>query len=59
MTVPRCEFGFCAFNNYLYAFGGWVGEDIGGSVERYDPRTDQWEQGESPAVMHLSSSRRG
>ena len=32
----------CAFNGYLYAFGGWVGEDIGGSIERYDPTVDQW-----------------
>lgn len=32
----------CATNGYLYAFGGWVGEDIGGSIERYDPSTDQW-----------------
>ncbi|KAE8748819.1 hypothetical protein FOCC_FOCC004413 [Frankliniella occidentalis] len=42
MVVPRCEFGLCALNGYLYAVGGWVGEDIGGSIERYDPHTDEW-----------------
>lgn len=34
-VVPRCEFGLCAMNGELYAVGGWVGEDIGGSIERY------------------------
>ncbi len=29
MMVPRCEFGLCAVDGRLYAFGGWVGEDIG------------------------------
>lgn len=42
MVIPRCEFGLCAHNGYLYAFGGWVGEDIGGSIERYDPIADEW-----------------
>ena len=32
----------CALEGFLYAFGGWVGEDIGGSIERYDPSTNQW-----------------
>ena len=39
MMVPRCEFGLVALNNSLFAFGGWVGEDIGGSIEMYDPGT--------------------
>ncbi|MFN9957942.1 MAG: hypothetical protein ACK55I_32965 [bacterium] len=30
--VPRCEFGLCAVDGRLYAFGGWVGEDIGQPV---------------------------
>ncbi len=34
MRVPRCEFGMCAVAGKIYAFGGWVGEDIGGSIER-------------------------
>jgi len=42
MVVPRCEFGLCALNGYLYAIGGWVGEDIGGSIEQYDPARDEW-----------------
>jgi hypothetical protein len=33
----------CALDGYLYAFGGWVGEDIGGTIERYNPIKDQWE----------------
>ena len=33
----------CALDGYLYAFGGWVGEDIGGTIERYNPTKDQWE----------------
>ncbi len=32
MMVPRCEFGLCAVDGRLYAFGGWVGEDIGQPV---------------------------
>jgi len=42
MSTPRCEFGMCAHDGFLYAFGGWVGEDIGGSIERYDTITDRW-----------------
>lgn len=42
MVEPRCEFGLCALDNYLYAFGGWVGEDIGGTIEIYDPVQDTW-----------------
>ena len=32
----------CALDGFLYAFGGWVGEDIGGSIERYDPGVNEW-----------------
>ena len=42
MIVPRCEFGLCALNGYLYALGGWIGDDIGGCVERYDPKINEW-----------------
>ena len=42
MSTPRCEFGMCAHDGFLYAFGGWVGEDIGGSIERYDTITDRY-----------------
>lgn len=34
MVVPRCEFGLAALHGYLYAIGGWVGDDIGGTIER-------------------------
>ena len=40
--VPRCEFGLAAVDGCLYAFGGWVGEDIGGSIEMYDPALNEW-----------------
>lgn len=35
MVTPRCEFGLAALHGYLYAIGGWVGDDIGGTIERY------------------------
>ena len=41
-VVPRCEFGLAAVEGQLYAFGGWVGEDIGGSIEVYDPGLNEW-----------------
>jgi actin-binding protein IPP len=43
MIIPRCAFGLTAFENYMFAFGGWVGEDIGGSIERYDPYSNECE----------------
>ena len=36
MVVPRCEFGLATLHGYLYAIGGWVGEDIGDSIERLE-----------------------
>jgi len=42
MVVPRCEFGLCALDGYLYAMGGWVGEDLGQSIEKYDPALNEW-----------------
>ncbi|KAK2583482.1 hypothetical protein KPH14_009450 [Odynerus spinipes] len=49
LDEPRCEFGLCALDNSLYAFGGWVGEDIGGSIEIYDPINNTWTlEGELP-----------
>lgn len=52
MVVPRCEFGLCALNGTLYAVGGWVGEDIGGSIERYDPILDEWRlEGDLPEPL--------
>ena len=43
ILIPNFLLGMCALEGYLYAFGGWVGEDIGGTIERYDPAKDQWE----------------
>lgn len=37
MIMPRCEFGLCAIGGVLVALGGWVGEDIGSTMECYDP----------------------
>ena len=34
IPISRCLLTF---------FIGWVGEDIGGTIERYDPAKDQWE----------------
>ncbi|KAK2708181.1 hypothetical protein QYM36_013942 [Artemia franciscana] len=49
LQKPRCEFGLCTMDNLLYALGGWVGEDIGGSIERYDPVVNEWKLiGEMP-----------
>ena len=42
----------CALDGYLYAFGGWVGEDIGGSIERYDPATNCWTLTAKHAMAH-------
>lgn len=42
MNVPRCEFGLCAVGGTLWAVGGWIGEDIGDSIECYDPCRDEW-----------------
>lgn len=42
MKEARCEFGLTGYNGNLYAFGGWVGSDMGASVEVYDPVTDEW-----------------
>lgn len=44
MVVPRCEFGLCAHDGNLFAFGGWVGEGIGGTIERYDVVTNTWKE---------------
>lgn len=42
MSEARSEFGLAAWSGRLYAFGGWVGSDMGASVEVYDPLADQW-----------------
>lgn len=42
MKEARSEFGLTGVNGHLFAFGGWVGSDMGASVEEYDPLADQW-----------------
>lgn len=42
MKEARCEFGLTAWKGNLYAFGGWVGSEMGASVEVYDPVSDEW-----------------
>lgn len=42
LTVPRCSAGACAVNDRLYIFGGWIGAEIGKSVEYYDPQRKTW-----------------
>ncbi|XP_042210163.1 kelch-like protein 28, partial [Homarus americanus] len=44
MVTPRCHFGLCAHEGYLYAFGGRTkGCDyISPNIERYDPFADEW-----------------
>lgn len=32
----------CAMDGYLYAVGGWVGAELGDTIERYDPLADSW-----------------
>jgi actin-binding protein IPP len=43
MNTPRCEFGLCALGGTLFAIGGWIGEDIGDSIESYDPIRKTWQ----------------
>lgn len=48
MIIPRCAFGLTTWENeltnesFLYAFGGWVGEGMGSSIEKYDPYQNKW-----------------
>ncbi|KAG7263808.1 hypothetical protein CRUP_006576 [Coryphaenoides rupestris] len=43
LTFPRCGVGVCPCHGALYAFGGWIGSEIGKTVERYDPEENKWE----------------
>lgn len=42
MNSPRGGVGVTALGDFLYAAGGNNGSSSLGSVERYDPHTDQW-----------------
>ena len=42
LTVPRCSAGACAVDERIYVFGGWIGAEIGKSVEFYDAQRKNW-----------------
>ena len=42
MTVPRCGLGLVSLEGAIYALGGWIGLEIGDSVEKYDPKLCAW-----------------
>ena len=52
MVLPRYGLGLCAHGEHLYAFGGWIGAEIGNSLERYDPETNTWSM-----VGHMPTPR--
>ncbi|XP_072580218.1 actin-binding protein IPP isoform X2 [Vulpes vulpes] len=43
MNHPRCGLGVCVCYGAIYALGGWVGAEIGNTIERYDPDENKWE----------------
>ena len=43
LTLPRCAHSLCAVDNQLYAIGGWVGSEIGDTIERYSAEDNTWE----------------
>ena len=42
MGERRVNFGFVALGGHLYAIGGWDGENILQSCEKYYPERDEW-----------------
>ncbi|XP_042218084.1 influenza virus NS1A-binding protein homolog A-like [Homarus americanus] len=59
MVTPRCHFGLCAHEGYLYAFGGRTKgcDDISPNIERYDPFADEWRLLESNMPKVISHGR--
>uniref|UniRef100_A0A9L0SJS1 Intracisternal A particle-promoted polypeptide n=1 Tax=Equus caballus TaxID=9796 RepID=A0A9L0SJS1_HORSE len=43
MNQPRCGLGVCVCYGAIYALGGWVGAEIGNTIERFDPDENKWE----------------
>ncbi|XP_007664546.1 actin-binding protein IPP isoform X2 [Ornithorhynchus anatinus] len=43
MNHPRCGLGVCVCYSAIYALGGWVGAEIGTTIERFDPEENTWE----------------
>ncbi|CAI9725152.1 actin-binding protein IPP [Octopus vulgaris] len=42
MNFPRCNLALCADRYHLYAIGGWIGSELGATIEKYDSTLDQW-----------------
>uniref|UniRef100_A0A8D1X022 BTB domain-containing protein n=1 Tax=Sus scrofa TaxID=9823 RepID=A0A8D1X022_PIG len=43
MNHPRCGLGVCVCYGAIYALGGWIGAEIGNTIERFDPDENKWE----------------
>ncbi|XP_069934671.1 actin-binding protein IPP isoform X3 [Oryctolagus cuniculus] len=43
MNHPRCGLGVCVCYGAIFALGGWVGAEIGNTIERFDPDENKWE----------------
>ncbi len=54
MIKPRCGHGLIAHGGYLYAIGGWVGLDIGQTVERYDFESGVWNMHDKTATPRFA-----
>ena len=48
MNKRRCGVGVAVSDDLLYAVGGHDGSSYLNSVERYDPKTNQWSSDVSP-----------
>jgi actin-binding protein IPP len=42
LNLPRCGLGVCTSDGKIYAFGGWVGSQLGDSIEMYDSNRGDW-----------------
>ena len=51
-VFDRCGLGVCTIDNCMYAVGGWVGSEIGSTVEKYDPELGKWS-----VISHCRSLR--
>jgi actin-binding protein IPP len=44
MLQARTDFAMCTIDDKLYVFGGWIGSDVGNSIECYTPIENKWFQ---------------
>ena len=44
MTTPRTSFGAAVIDDTIFALGGWVGTELGTSIECFETKTEgaQW-----------------